>query len=213
MLLFSPGTHVMVYPFPLFPPPLTLSLGLTFHVLQAPLMPISYIPHSTYLTTDPLYDALFLRPSIFRAYWLVCSIHLIFPTYSYSESTIERLLMCPWNFNWLLWPIQNIYQVKNIFDALDLINLSSMAPLAFTWALSTVVAKYFSSYPWSTHMGGFTSQLSLWCTLGEQILVLASYLSLSLLLCLGTLSLSVVLGVCSWKQYNLEPLTTLYSES
>ena len=56
----------------------------------------------------------------------------------------------------------------NIFYALGLMNLSTMAPLVFPRALSTVVANYVSSLFIINTSGGFHYQISLYAPWGNQ---------------------------------------------
>ena len=64
----------------------------------------------------------------------------------------------------------------NVFHALSLINISTMAPLVFPRALPTLVSKGVSKLSTINASGGFPSQLSLCFDLGEQLFVLASSL-------------------------------------
>ena len=64
----------------------------------------------------------------------------------------------------------------NIVDALGLMNLFEMAPLVLPLALSTVVSNDISKVSMINASGGGSLPISLYCALGEQILVPASSL-------------------------------------
>ena len=85
----------------------------------------------------------------------------------------------------------------NTVDALGLMNLSAMDPLAFPRSLSTEVANNVSKLSMiNADGGGFFAMFYLMFP-GSTILVTASSLALPLLFYLENLSLSVVLGVRS----------------
>ena len=74
-------------------------------------------------------------------------------------------------------PHNEYTRCPNIFDALGLMNLSTMDPLFFPRALFTVVANnVYKLSMINTYGEGVTSQISLCCALGEQFLVPASSL-------------------------------------
>ena len=94
-------------------------------------------------------------------------------------------------------PHNEYTRCPNIFDALGLMNLSTMDPLVLTRALLTVEAKDVSKLSIINKSGRASfPNYSLLCP-GRHILAPASYLDLRLLCYLGDLSLYVVYGVRS----------------
>ena len=120
----------------------------------------------------------------------------LFPPIHISKALLENSICGPYTAT--DGPVQSrkYTECPKIVDALGLMNVSTMNPLVFPRALSTVAAKNVSKLTMTNTSGVFPSQLYLCCALGEKMLVPASSLALQLFFYLGGLSLSVVLGVC-----------------
>ena len=83
----------------------------------------------------------------------------------------------------------------DIIYALGLMNLSTMDLLAIPQYLSTVVENNVSKLSMINTSGRVSFPIFLYSYLGENKLVPTSFLALSLLFCLGTLCISLILGV------------------
>ena len=93
-----------------------LSQGMKFHVLQATLLTVSYLPLAALFKYVPLYDSLVLYPSILFASLLVCSIHMkSVSRLSIYQKHCWKFLMWAWHWNWRPWPIQWIFWVARYF--------------------------------------------------------------------------------------------------
>ena len=144
--------------------------------------------------------------------WYAASIWKLLSAYLYTKITVEKFLMWAWNWNWCLCTIQWIFlMVKycwcSSFDE-PIHNGSTCVEMIL---IHCGGQRRFQVIHDKNIWGGVPSQISLCCALGEILLVPYLSLALSLLLYLWTLTLSMVLGVRSWKQYNLDPLPFLFS--
>ena len=113
----------------------------------------------------------------------------------------------PWPIQWIYWAEKNC-RWSSFGEPVH--NGSTLIPTngyPLCWLLM------FPSYLWSKDLGKVPFKLYIYCYMEDFFSFSYWPLALPLLFSLGDLSISVVLCVRSWKQYNLEPIPFMFSSS
>ena len=145
--------------------------------------------------------------------WSAASIWIVF-TYPNPKNMVGKLLMLTWYYNWRPWTIHQIcredeHYLCSRFDEL----LHNGSTLILTSLIHCGSQQCFHAvYDQCIGGEGSLPTFSLFCPRRKKLGPNYS-LDLTLLFCLGTLCLHVILRVRSWKPYNLVKLPFLFSTS
>ena len=107
--------------------------------------------------------------------------------------------MWAWYYNQQSWSINKIFRVEKYCWVSRFDKISKMDSLEFPRALTTAVANYVAKFSIINTYEVFLPQISLYFSVGVELLVPYSLLTIPLLLYLWISCPSAVLGVHSWK--------------